>query len=384
MALEWLVIGGGVHGTYLSHVLANRRGVARDRIRVVDQERDPLAVFWRCAAATGMAHLRSAGVHHLDLEPMSLVRFHDRTRHRHGKLVAPYFRPQVSLFRAHCEYVIRTHGLDALRVTATVTGIRRVADGYRVETTEGPLHAQRVVLAVGPGDDLALPAWANGLRASHVFHSGFRPETLGEGRTVAVVGGGISAAQLALAAGARGAQAMIVARHPVREHRFDSDPGWLGPANMASFQRLDVAARREAIDHARHRGSVPSELRRAIGRAMRTGTLRWVEAEVQRMETRSDGRVSLALDRAPHELDASHVAFATGFARGRPGGRLLDRAVDELGLPCAGCGFPLVGPSLEWTPGLFVSGALAELELGPTARNIAGARAAGDRIARAA
>jgi hypothetical protein len=34
--------------------------------------------------------------------------------------------------------------------------------------------------------------------------------------------------------------------------------------------------------------------------------------------------------------------------------------------------------------GLFVTGPLAELELGPTARNIAGARRAGERIARAA
>jgi hypothetical protein len=39
-------------------------------------------------------------------------------------------------------------------------------------------------------------------------------------------------------------------------------------------------------------------------------------------------------------------------------------------------------PSLEWADGLLVSGALAELELGPIARNIAGARAAGERLVR--
>jgi hypothetical protein len=39
---------------------------------------------------------------------------------------------------------------------------------------------------------------------------------------------------------------------------------------------------------------------------------------------------------------------------------------------------------LQWGPGLFVMGPLAELELGPTARNITGARAGAARIARAA
>ncbi|MCH2107642.1 MAG: hypothetical protein MK291_13495, partial [Planctomycetes bacterium] len=38
----------------------------------------------------------------------------------------------------------------------------------------------------------------------------------------------------------------------------------------------------------------------------------------------------------------------------------------------------------RWHPRVFVSGALAELELGPTARNIAGARRSADRIVWAA
>ena len=53
-------------------------------------------------------------------------------------------------------------------------------------------------------------------------------------------------------------------------------------------------------------------------------------------------------------------------------------------LPCARCGYPIVDPSLRWHPGVYVSGPLAELELGPVARNIAGARRAGDRIVAAA
>jgi hypothetical protein len=40
----------------------------------------------------------------------------------------------------------------------------------------------------------------------------------------------------------------------------------------------------------------------------------------------------------------------------------------------------VLAPTLEWAPGLYVTGQLAELELGPTARNIGGARLAAERL----
>jgi hypothetical protein len=39
-----------------------------------------------------------------------------------------------------------------------------------------------------------------------------------------------------------------------------------------------------------------------------------------------------------------------------------------------------VDQSLRWHPGIYVTGALAELEIGPTAMNIIGARLAAERI----
>ena len=49
-------------------------------------------------------------------------------------------------------------------------------------------------------------------------------------------------------------------------------------------------------------------------------------------------------------------------------------------LPCAECGYPVVEPDLRWHPRIYVTGPLAELELGPASRNISGARRAADRI----
>ena len=54
--------------------------------------------------------------------------------------------------------------------------------------------------------------------------------------------------------------------------------------------------------------------------------------------------------------------------------------VRDHALPCAVCGYPLVDRHLRWHPRLHVSGPLAELELGPVARNIVGARRAAERI----
>ncbi|MGE0400279.1 MAG: NAD(P)-binding domain-containing protein [Kofleriaceae bacterium] len=380
--LEWLVIGGGIHGTHLSHVLVTQRGESAERVRVLDRESAPLAVFWRCAEATGMPHMRSAGVHHLDIDPFSLLRFDERTKHRYGRLVPPYSRPQVSLFRAHCDHVIRTHKLDTLRLTASTSSITKHEHGFRVETSRGVLDARRVVLALGAGDEVAVPSWAEAHRAFHVFHTSFTREAPISGSSVAIVGGGISAVQLALASSSRGLRPTIVARHALRVHPFDSDPGWLGAKYMSAFRASPNSTRRAQIERARYRGSVPPDLGRALHRAIHRGAVRWVQAEVKELVDHGDSPITLVLDRAPDVVTADHLMLATGFARTRPGGRLIDNAITALGLPCASCGFPVVGETLEWTPGLFVTGALAELQLGPTARNIAGARAAGERLAR--
>ena len=71
--------------------------------------------------------------------------------------------------------------------------------------------------------------------------------------------------------------------------------------------------------------------------------------------------------------------LATGFAPDRPGA-WLDGVSERLGLPLSACGYPIVDRALRWHPRIHVSGALAELELGPAARNIAGARMASERL----
>ena len=390
MPLDWLIVGGGVHGTYLSHVLVNRGGVAPDRVRVLDPQEHPLETFWRVTGATGMRYLRSPAVHHVDLHPHALRRFAKKgAGKRLARFVYPYDRPGLEFFRAHTEHVVREHGLGALRERCRATAISRLIDGYRVETDRGVLDSRRVVLALGLGEQLCLPTWARPLegdaRIEHIFSPSFSREAVTSALSIAIVGGGISAAQLACALAAVGTEVTVIARHAPRVHRFDSDPEWLGPKAMSGFLRTrDPRERRRLIASARHRGSMPPEIASELRREARCGRVKWLEAEPLAADSTGTG-VRIGLDRAPHVVDAARVVLATGFETHRPGGALLgDEVIDQLGLPCAECGYPIVSPRLEWGKGIFVSGPLAELELGPTARNIAGARAAGERLLAAA
>ena len=114
------------------------------------------------------------------------------------------------------------------------------------------------------------------------------------------------------------------------------------------------------------------------------------------------------------------VILATGFGKQLPGGKLITDLIDKYAPPASGitatstngdddspfvlevseyCGYPIVDQNLCWTKlkdtnghqsdadrgtstggNIYVTGALAELELGPSARNIAGARLAAERI----
>ena len=123
---------------------------------------------------------------------------------------------------------------------------------------------------------------------------------------------------------------------------------------------------------------MPPDVHADLQRACAEGAIELVEdAEVASAQVSERG-VSLGL--GGRRIDADRVLLATGFPGRRPGGAWLDAAVAAFGLPCAACGYPIVDRGLRWHPHLLVTGALAELELGPVSRNLSGAQRAGERI----
>ena len=151
---------------------------------------------------------------------------------------------------------------------------------------------------------------------------------------------------------------------------------------MRGFRReRDVDRRRDIITDARYRGSVPQTWNEK-SRGNRTRRVYWHQTAVDSLDIETD-QVSIRLTNGAR-LETQRILLATGFSSKRPGGALVDRLVESASLPCASCGYPIIDPSLRWHPRVHVTGPLAELELGPSSRNIAGARRAGERILEAA
>ena len=123
---------------------------------------------------------------------------------------------------------------------------------------------------------------------------------------------------------------------------------------------------------------MPSNVKRALKEAENQGLVRVMTEKIIDVEYRAD-EVSISLN-GGETLKADLVILATGFENDSPGGSLIDNLIKKYNLPCAPCGYPKTDSHLRWHSELYVMGPLAELELGPVSRNIAGARRAAEKI----
>ena len=402
--LDWLVVGGGPHGVHIALRLVGEAGVRADAIRILDDEGELLARWQRTTRNTGMRFLRSPGVHHIGLPADGLDHFASGSgRSVETPFTRPYSRPALELFDLHCAALIKRYGLQSLHIRGRATRLEIGNGGLRVgfeslgsgggERHEKTIEARHVVLAIGSPREPVWPEWAaravnswaeanevgSNERIRHVFDPTFELLDDPNDKVIVVVGAGISGAQVALRLARWGRRVILLSRHALRVEQFDSDPGWLGPMNMGGFSRLcDPNERRERILAARHRGSMPPEVHEALRRAIEESLIDLVD-EAGVTSARVFGH-EVWLSVSGLELRADRVLLATGFPGCRPGKGWLDETIEALGLPCAGCGYPIVDNALRWHPRLFVMGALAELELGPVSRNLSGARRASDRI----
>lgn len=413
--LDWLIVGGGIHGTHLA-ILLQACGVSASRIRILDPHPSLLARWEERTGRTGMIVLRSPGVHHLAPGPHDLFRFARQARRPPGD--TPPFRgknrrPSLALFQAHARTLVGEWGLEALHLRGTLVGLRKGRGGYQSETSRGSVRARRVVLAMGnalpPLPPWVPPSLAEEGAVFHLFDPRRSPSEAVErarraGRPVGVVGGGISAAQCALELARSGIATRLIVRHPWRVHRFDADPGWLGPLRLAAFEReADPLSRRAMILAARNRGSVPEEESGRLRALERGPYLKVIRGEPCALQARSErasrgGRglpdapggapavrseaelelVFADAETAPQRLGA--LLLATGLAAFPLPGPAWTALSDALDLPVLPDGTPLPGRDLSWGPGLHLMGRLADLELGPVAGNVAGARMAARRL----
>lgn len=394
--LAWVVVGGGPHGVHIAaRLLGEVDGVTPATLRIVDDDATLLRKWKRRAAATGMRYLRSPASSNLGVRDDSLWRHAGGSKG--GAFASDYSRPRLDVFDAHCDHVVATSGLADAHVRGTATEIAPSDDGVRVTvaTSNGAvaLDAARVVLALGNAAP-AYPAWVDrgSDRVTHVLD--VDAAVSGDG-AVAIVGGGLSAVALALALAEDRVDVHVICRHAVRERQFDVHQDWMMTAAGArrsrqhnaftpkqrAFARSEIDERRRAIDRERRAGTVPASVSRGRGGlkyAIAEGRVAWHAADVEAMSD-DGGRVRLALSTGDAVV-VDRVVLATGFGAEMPGAALVDDLAASADLARGPCGYPAPDDRLRWHPRVSVAGALAELELGPSARNIAGARLAAERI----
>lgn len=378
-----LIVGAGPHGLTLALRAVEAGFEPGVDLEIIDPSGEWCAGWRERFAAHEIEALRSPGVHHPGADSGGLYAFADELGLRSD---AAYGQPRTEAFNGYCAHLAREAGLNG-RVTPTRAHL--LAAGPRSVTVlcddDVVFEADRAVLATNPGRR-RIPGWVRDLLplpSTVLAHAGdvdLRPLDL-TGQVVTIVGGGLSAAQLAVGARTRGAeQVHLVIRRRLRTSAFDVSPGWLGPRYLDDFERLPPAERAETILSARDGGSLPDTALAALRRMEDLGHL--VIHEHARVVTgaRSDrGDATIVLDDASC-VRSDRIWLATGTTCTVDTCRLLD---DVVGChPCdQHLGLPDLAHDLSW-PGtaLHLSGRLAGLQLGPAAGNIWGAGRAADRI----
>ncbi|GAA4736565.1 hypothetical protein GCM10023328_16270 [Modestobacter marinus] len=359
-APEVLVVGAGPHAlTAACYLLAADPSLA-GRIAVADPR--PWLSAWDARfAALELASLRSACVHHPHPRPYALVEWAERVGRRE-QFSGPLSAPAAGVFADFCRVLVDASDLAAARLPQQVRALHPRDDGrVDVQLTDGALVAGAVVLATGGARPHA-PV-TGGRHSEAVDLSVVRP-----GDDVVVVGGGLTAAHLALRAAARGADVVLLTRAPLRPRIMDVEAGWLG-ADLPDFFVQPPADRARLVRDARP-GTVPEPVCAALHDHPR---VRLAVADVLRAVP---GGVELTDGRT---LDADHVWLGTGYShdvRTDPltAGLLAEAPVEVV------AGLPVLAPDLSWGgTSVFLSGGRTALGIGPAARSLAGARMAAER-----
>jgi glycine/D-amino acid oxidase-like deaminating enzyme len=372
-----LIVGAGPAG--LACAVSLRCHGLGDGLAVLDPSGRWLATWHERFRRQDIPHLRSPAVHHPHPDPFALLGAGgtDGLVQSGGTKL-----PTTARFAAFVEHLVERADLRGTVHPAAARSLRLEDGRAVVTTTDGTTsRPDRVVLATNrrtPVVPAALLALDGDPRLVPSDHADVR-RTPDHGRVV-VVGGGLSAAHLAIGAARRGADVTLLARRRLSVRRFDVHPSWLGPKKRRPFEaEPDPERRRTAIDRARGGGSVPHRARRELETCVEAGGLELRE-RCELVDVRTAGDALRLRCSDGEALDADEVWLATGGhvdVRDDPLCRALLAAHPT---PIAG-GLPELGADLRW-PGtnVHLTGFAAALRLGPTAGNLVGHRRAALRI----
>lgn len=298
--------------------------------------------------------------------------------------------PSSALFRDFCSSLAST--LPHTWLSGAVTAVRKEgheSDKFVVEYaasadgTPQTVLADAVVLATGAAGKWNVPEpFAPHVGSSLVAHTeqlfaegaADQGAARRKGERLLVIGGGITAAQAALAGVAAGCQVVLRSHRPLRTQAFDVGECWLDQRHhnrlRSEFFHKRMEERRQAIREAVNGGSVPELYVRELRRHEAAGAVSvQVDGAIDASTVHVEGGALLVNGTA-----FDRVILATGVAAAPLLTPLYQQLQAELDAPTMD-GLPEVDSSLRWvdSENLFVLGANAALELGPGGANLMGA-----------
>ncbi|SEO51180.1 FAD-NAD(P)-binding [Halorientalis persicus] len=389
-----VIVGCGIHGTTLAVRLLAETDLTTDDIRIVDEHGEPLAAFEAKARRCGMETLRSTFVQHVSPEPFSLESFAEGRDREHELVPTRNYppRPTLSLFLDHAQFVVDQHNLTESVVEARMTNVTRRDDGVTVETTGGSFDAGSLVLAIGMGGEYTWPTWADPIsdneRIQHVWNESFSPtETTASGESL-VVGGGITAGQVVATLAERGGSVTLCHRTPIETAESEANPCWINWRHVERELHCyppGSERRYRTVQQARNDGTIPPYLFDEIKDLERHTHLDCRHGTIETVAPVTDGLLVRFGDGTSRTV--ARILLATGFESPFDS-PMAARIASWLDLERGYCNVPVLNDeTLAWQrregegSQVYVTGALAEGTVGPLARNVVGAKRAGERIA---
>jgi len=267
-------------------------------------------------------------------------------------------------------------------------------NGYEICWTDlsGKQHlvvASRVILALGM---LGKPVIPKGLSSCPTVcwkdpeAFTFSRKSNNSSQHVLVVGGGLTAAQVALRVVEEGNTCVLCSRRPLHEKHFDVPVEWFDKRKtaecLAKFYQETIENRLQQLKDVRNGGSIPAMYMERIRKHEGKRLQRWV-GEVEQTcsnneettDINTEGKICIQFEGQTTLFD--RVILATGITPDCTANPFYRKVLEKFPISVHG-GFPDVTQDLRWSEDseIFVIGAMSALQVGPDAGNLMGMRRA--------
>ncbi len=331
------IIGDGPSSLILLAVLRDA-GFTRGSVVIYGDNAHPIANLEKYALAVNQKTMRSEGDGHLHPRNFPDLTWRDAWENRTFKpFIANLFNlynPPLPLLLKHVAEVAEEFEFEKHRIRTRIGCLKRSAQGREFDLMDNGGQyvgrARHVVLALGhPGLNwpIEFEAFRGDPRVAHAYE---RPMVI-PGERVVIVGGGIAAAHMWLAALEAGAEVIAVHRKPLRFQPLNAPRCAFNEVGIQTYHRLTpdqrLAQLRSPLGSSypkRRHWEVP------LGQAKKTGRFRTQQTTLTQIKSGRSRNSRLTLWFDDHTaVEADRLIFATGFRSDPCGHPVIQRLVEE-------------------------------------------------------